>query len=170
MKGNPSMELAVKIEQKNAKVAVIGIGYVGLPLGIEIARAGFVTVGIDVDENKVAAVKAGKSFIGDVRDSDLVEVTSTGKFTATTDFSVLADCDIVNICVPTPFTASKDPDVSYIEDSGRRVATHMRKEQLVVLRSTTYPETTEKVLQPILDSAGKKVGRDYFLSFVPERI
>lgn len=164
------MDLAKKIHDRKAKVAVIGIGYVGLPLSIEIARAGFTTVGIDVDKTKVAAVRKGKSFIGDVKDSDLSEVTRSGKFTATTDFKVLASCDIVNICVPTPFTASKDPDVSYIEDSGRQVAKYFKPGQLIILRSTTYPETTEKVLQPILDCAGRKVGRDYFLSFVPERI
>jgi UDP-N-acetyl-D-glucosamine dehydrogenase len=164
------MDLANKIHDRTAKVAVIGIGYVGLPLSIEIARAGYTTVGIDVDKAKVAAVRNGKSFIGDVKDSDMTEVTRNGRFTATTDFRVLASCDIVNICVPTPFTASKDPDVSYIEDSGRQVAKHFKPGQLIVLRSTTYPETTEKVLQPILDSRGRKVGRDYFLSFVPERI
>jgi len=162
------MNLARKIQDRTAKVAVIGIGYVGLPLSIEIARAGFVTVGIDVDKTKVAAVRKRKSFIGDVRDSDLAEVA--GKFSATTDFGVLAKCDIINICVPTPFTASKDPDVSFIEYAGREVAKYLKPGQLIVLRSTTYPETTEKVLQPILDATGKKVGQDYFLSFVPERI
>ena len=100
----------------------------------------------------------------------MAEVTKSGKFTATTDFKVLASCDIVNICVPTPFTASKDPDVSFIQDAGREIAKHFKPGQLVVLRSTTYPETTEKVLQPILDEPGRKVGRDYYLSFVPERI
>ena len=162
------MDLAKKIHDREAKVAVIGIGYVGLPLSIEIARAGFEIVGIDVDKSKVAAVKKGRSFISDVKDSDLAEVSR--KFTATTDFKVLASCDIVNICVPTPFTASKDPDVSFIENAGREIARYMKPGQLVVLRSTTYPETTEKVLQPILDATGKKVGCDYYLSFVPERI
>ncbi len=164
------MDLAKKIHDREAKVAVIGIGYVGLPLSIEIARAGFATVGIDVDKSKVAAVRKGKSFIGDVKDSDVAEVTNSGKFTATTDFKTLASCDIVNICVPTPFTASKDPDVSFIEAAGREVAKYFRPGQLIVLRSTTYPETTEKVLQPILEQKGRKVGRDFYLSFVPERI
>jgi UDP-N-acetyl-D-glucosamine dehydrogenase len=164
------MDLATKIRQKKAKVAVVGIGYVGLPLGIEIARAGFPVVGVDVDKSKVAAVRRGKSFIGDVKDKDVAEATKSGRFTATTDFTVLADCDIVNICVPTPFTASKDPDVSYIEDSGRQLAKYWKRGRLIILRSTTYPETTEKVLQPILDRPGRRVGRDYFLSFVPERI
>src|SRR5512141_1013289 len=111
MRGD-NMDLANKIHDRTAKVAVIGIGYVGLPLSIEIARAGFTTVGVDVDKAKVAAVRKNKSFISDVKDSDIAEVGK--KFTATTDFEVLASCDIVNICVPTPFTASKDPDVSFI--------------------------------------------------------
>jgi len=162
------MDLAQRISDRTAKVAVIGIGYVGLPLSIEIARAGFTTVGVDVDKSKVAAVGKHKSFIGDVKDSDLTDVAD--KFSATTDFAVLASCDIINICVPTPFTASKDPDVSYIEDSGRQVAKYFKPGQLIVLRSTTYPETTEKVLQPILEQKGREVGRDYYLSFVPERI
>jgi UDP-N-acetyl-D-glucosamine dehydrogenase len=164
------MDLANRIRNRQAKVATIGIGYVGLPLSIEIARAGYWTVGIDVDRSKVEAVRKGRSFIGDVKDAEVAEVVKSGRFTATADFKVLSRCDIVNICVPTPFTASKDPDVSYIEDSGRQVAKHLQPGQLVILRSTTYPETTERVLQPILDRTGMVVGKDYFLSFVPERI
>jgi UDP-N-acetyl-D-glucosamine dehydrogenase len=164
------MNIASKIENHQARVATIGIGYVGLPLSIEIARAGFPTVGIDVDKGKVAAVGACRSFIGDVKDSELAEVVKSGLLTATTDFKALAKCDIINICVPTPFTASKDPDVSFIEAAGHEVAKYLKPGQLVILRSTTYPETTEKVLQPILDKTGMKVGKDYFLSFVPERI
>ncbi len=162
------MDLANKIHDRKAKVGVIGIGYVGLPLSIEIARAGFETIGVDVDKVKVDTVRKGKSFISDVKDSDLADVRA--RFTATTDFKALASCDIVNICVPTPFTPSKDPDVSFIQDAGRQVAKHFKPGQLVVLRSTTYPETTEKVLQPLLEIAGRQVGRDYYLSFVPERI
>ena len=164
------MDLAKKIQDRKATVAVIGIGYVGLPLSVEIARAGFATVGVDIDESKVAAVRKGKSFIGDVKDSEVSEVTRSGKFTVTTDFRVLASCDVVNICVPTPFTASKDPDVSFIEDAGRQVAKHRKPGQLIILRSTTYPETTEQVLKPILEASGRKVGRDFYLSFAPERI
>ncbi len=162
------MDLANKIHDRKAKVGVIGIGYVGLPLSIEIARAGFETVGVDVDKSKVEAVREGRSFISDVKDSDLAAVK--GKFSATTNFKVLATCDIVNICVPTPFTSSKDPDVTFIQEAGRQIAKYFKPGQLVVLRSTTYPETTEKVLQPILDKQDRKVGRDYHLSFVPERI
>jgi UDP-N-acetyl-D-glucosamine dehydrogenase len=165
-----ALNLTNRILERKARVAVIGIGYVGLPLGIEIARAGYPVIGIDVDRSKVAAVRKRRSFIGDVRDSDIAAVVNDGMFEATTDFRVLARCDIVNICVPTPFTPTKDPDVSYIIDSGKQVARFLRPGMLVILRSTTYPETTEKVLQPILDATGLVAGRDYYLSFVPERI
>lgn len=164
------MTLEQKIVKRNARVAVIGIGYVGLPLAVEMARAGFSVVGIDVDGQKVKAVRDCRSFIGDVPSEDIAEVVHTGRLEATTDYKACAGCDIINVCVPTPFTASKDPDVSFIVDSGRLVAKYLKRGQLVVLRSTTYPETTEKVLQPILDSTGLKVGKDYFLSFAPERI
>jgi UDP-N-acetyl-D-glucosamine dehydrogenase len=164
------MTLAEKIRSRKATVAVIGIGYVGLPLGVEIARTGFPTIGIDVDPAKVRAVNAGRSFIEDVPDRDVAEVTKSGRLRATADYSACAGCDIINICVPTPFTATKDPDVSYIEESGRLVARYLRKDRLVILRSTTYPETTEKVLLPILEGSGLKAGRDFHLSFAPERI
>ncbi len=164
------MTLEQKIANRSARVAVIGIGYVGLPLAVEMARAGYKVIGIDVDEEKVKAVRECRSFIGDVPSEDIAEVVGTGRFEATTDYRACARCDIINICVPTPFTASKDPDTSYIVDSGRLVAKHLKRGQLVILRSTTYPETTEKVLQPILDATGLKVGRDYYLSFAPERI
>ncbi len=164
------MSQAKRITDRRTRVAVIGIGYVGLPLSIEIARAGYDCVGIDVDPAKVKAVNRGKSFIGDVPAEEVAQVVRSGRFRATTDFGALAACEVINICVPTPFTPSKDPDVSFIEDAGRRVAEHLKPGRLVILRSTTYPETTEKVLQPILDRTGLKVGRDYYLSFVPERI
>ncbi|HUW30211.1 MAG TPA: nucleotide sugar dehydrogenase [Planctomycetota bacterium] len=163
------MDLAKKIHDRTAKIAVIGIGYVGLPLSIEIARAGFETVGIDTDESRVAGVHRGKSFIGDIKDSDLAAVRD--KFTATTGFEVLASCDIVNICVPTPFTTCKDPDLRYIKDAGLQVAKYFKAGQLVVLRSTSYPGTTEEFLAAILSCDGnRKVGSDYYLSFVPERL
>jgi UDP-N-acetyl-D-glucosamine dehydrogenase len=164
------VDLANKILKRQARVAVIGIGYVGLPLGVEIARAGFKTVGVDVDRHKVDSVNKGRSFIEDVPARDIAEVVTDGMFSATTDYRACAQCDIVNICVPTPFTPSKDPDVSFIVDSGRQVARHLRKGQLIILRSTTYPETTERVLQPILEETGLKAGRDFYLSFAPERI
>ena len=164
------MTLAQKIEQRKATVAVIGIGYVGLPLSVEIAREGFPTIGIDVDAAKVKTVNAGRSFIEDVPHRDVAGVVKTGRLHATTDYAACAEADIINICVPTPFTATKDPDVSFIEQSGRLIARYLKKGRLVILRSTTYPETTEKVLLPILEESGLKAGRDFHLSFAPERI
>lgn len=164
------MTLAEKIRTRKAKVAVIGIGYVGLPLGVEIARTGFPTVGIDTDPAKVRAVNAGKSFIEDVPDADVAEVVKAGRLRASSSYAACANCDIINICVPTPFTATKDPDVSYIESSGRLVARGLKPGRLVILRSTTYPETTERILLPILEQSGLKAGRDFHLAFAPERI
>lgn len=163
-------KLIEQIEQKRVKVAVVGIGYVGLPLAVEIARAGYETIGIDVDRAKVEAVNNGKSYIGDVPAADVAELIRQGRLKAVSDYRHCAECSIINICVPTPFTSSKDPDVSYIIKSGQEIARYLRKGQLIVLRSTTYPETTEKVLLPILEQTGLKVGSDFFLSFAPERI
>ncbi len=162
--------LEEKIQKHQAKVAVIGIGYVGLPLAVEIARTGFETTGIDVDPKKVAAVNHGRSFIGDITDADVAEMVEAKRLHATTDYRICGECDVINICVPTPFTASKDPDVSYIISAGNEVARELHPGQLIVLRSTTYPETTEKVLLPILEKTGLKVGKEFFLSFAPERI
>ncbi len=164
------MDLANKILEHKARVAVVGIGYVGLPLCVEIARAGYHTVGIDVDSKKVNAIRHGKSFIEDVRAQDIAAVVDDHMLDATTDYRVCGRCDIIIICVPTPFTPTKDPDVSYIEESGRAVARYLKPGRLVILRSTTYPETTEKVLQPLLEKSGLKAGKDFHLSFVPERI
>ena len=164
------MDLADKILKRSARVAVIGIGYVGLPLCIETARAGYPTTGIDIDKKKVNAMKRGRSFIEDVASRDVAALVKDRTLEATTDYRVCGRCDIINICVPTPFTPTKDPDVSYIEESGRAIARHLKPGQLIILRSTTYPETTEKVLQPLLEKTGMKAGRDFYLSFVPERI
>ncbi|MBM3314594.1 nucleotide sugar dehydrogenase [candidate division WOR-3 bacterium] len=164
------MNLEDRILKRRARVAVIGIGYVGLPLSVEIARAGYETVGIDVDERKVASVNRGRSFIEDVPSTDIAEVRRAGRFSATTDYAACGRCDVINVCVPTPFTPSKDPDVSFIVDSGRQVAKTLRRGQLVILRSTTYPETTTKVLQPVLEAGGLRAGRDFHLAFAPERI
>uniref|UniRef100_A0A7C4CEC9 Nucleotide sugar dehydrogenase n=1 Tax=candidate division WOR-3 bacterium TaxID=2052148 RepID=A0A7C4CEC9_UNCW3 len=164
------MSLTDLILKRKARVAVVGTGYVGLPMCVEIARAGYPVVGVDVDPAKIASLRQGKSFIEDVPHSDVAAVVDAGKLTATTDYRICGRCDIINICVPTPFTPSKDPDVSFIVDSGKAISRSMRPGQLIVLRSTTYPETTEKVLLPILESSGLKLGRDFHLAFVPERI
>lgn len=164
------MKTETLIIKRKARVAVIGIGYVGLPLCVEIARAGFETIGIDVDPSKVDSLNRGRSFIEDVPSHDIAELRQTGRLIATTDYSVCANCDIINICVPTPFTPSKDPDVSFIVDSGRQIAKTLRRGQLIILRSTTYPQTTTGVLRPILETGRLKAGRDFYLAFAPERI
>lgn len=164
------MNTRTGVIERSSTVAVMGVGYVGLPLALEMARAGYRTIAMDVDPDKIKNIRRGHSYIGDVSDAEISSVIADGRLTATTDFRALRNCDIVNICVPTPFTPTKDPDVSYIEAAGRQIAKTLHQGMLVVLRSTTYPETTEKVLQPILDASGLKVGRDYYLSFVPERI
>ncbi|OYD16079.1 UDP-N-acetyl-D-glucosamine dehydrogenase [candidate division WOR-3 bacterium JGI_Cruoil_03_51_56] len=164
------MDLANKILKRKARVAIIGIGYVGLPLCVEIARAGYRTTGIDINSKKVNAVRRGRSFIDDVPTRDVAAVVDDSMLEATTDYRVCRNCDIIIICVPTPFTPTKDPDISYIKESGRSVARYLKPGQLIILRSTTYPETTEKILQPILEQNKLKAGKDFCLSFVPERI
>jgi UDP-N-acetyl-D-glucosamine dehydrogenase len=164
------MDLKKKIETHQAKVAVIGLGYVGLPLAVEFARAGFEVIGIDLDPQKVANINKGNNYIIDVNDGYLKEIVSQGKLKATDDYSLLKKCDAVHICVPTPFTITKDPDISYIINSAESIAKYLHKEMLVILKSTTYPETTTKVVLPILEKTGLKVGKDFYLSFSPERI
>jgi UDP-N-acetyl-D-glucosamine dehydrogenase len=164
------MNLSDKILKRKAKVAIVGMGYVVLPLGIEIARSGFPVVGIDLDPKKVAALKAGQSYIEDVPSSDLKPLVDKNLLSASTSYAACRDCDVINVCVPTPFTKAKDPDNSFIHSAGREIARYLRKDTLVVLRSTTYPETTEKEFLPLLEASGLKVGRDFFLAFAPERI
>ncbi|MEO0069831.1 MAG: nucleotide sugar dehydrogenase [candidate division WOR-3 bacterium] len=163
-------KLEAKIRRREARVAIVGIGYVGLPLAVEIARAGYETIGIDVDRGKVTAVNRGESFIGDVPSADVAELVKARKLKATTSYTPCSKSDVINICVPTPFTPTKDPDISYIVSSGKAVARFLHPGQLIILRSTTYPETTEKVLLPLLEKSGLKVGKDFYLSFAPERI
>ncbi|MEO0084071.1 MAG: nucleotide sugar dehydrogenase, partial [candidate division WOR-3 bacterium] len=164
------MELQNKILKRTAKVGIVGLGYVGLPLAVEIAKAGYVVYGIEVDTYKVKLVNIGKSYIEDVSSEELAQLSLSKKIIAYNNYDVCSQCDIINICVPTPFTKSKDPDVSYIIDAGNEIAKRLKPEQLIILRSTTYPETTEKVLLPILEKSGLKVGKDFYLSFAPERI
>lgn len=159
-----------KISQREAKVGIIGLGYVGLPMAIEVAKAGFDVIGIDLDVKKVKAINSGKSYIEDVPSEEVESLVTAKKIKAYKNYPVCAQCDIINICVPTPFTKTKDPDVSYIIDSGKEIAKYLHSGQLIVLRSTTFPETTEKILLPILEKSGLKVGKDFYLSFAPERI
>jgi UDP-N-acetyl-D-glucosamine dehydrogenase len=159
-----------KIRSKQARPCVIGLGYVGLPLAVEFASAGFDTVGVDVDADKVAAVQRGESYIGDVASGLLSEVVSAGKLKATTDFSVLADVDTINICVPTPLRKTRDPDISFIVSAVEEIQQRLHPGQLIVLESTTYPGTTEEVILPVLEAGGLKVGKDFYVAFSPERV
>jgi UDP-N-acetyl-D-glucosamine dehydrogenase len=163
-------ELKEKIEHGEARCGVIGLGYVGLPLALEFARAGMHVTGIDLDERKIEAIKAGKSYIVDVSDEEIAEQVGAGRFEATTEFSVIRDLDTINICVPTPLRKTKDPDLTYVVSAVNEIRKHLRPGQLVILESTTYPGTTDEVVRPALEASGLKVGEDFCLAFSPERI
>ncbi len=167
-----SMPLALvdKIESKKAKIGIIGLGYVGLPLAVEFAQAGLNTVGVDLNDEKVAQVNAGQSYVEDVSSEIVGQVVGSGTLRATTDFAVLAEVDCICISVPTPLSKTKDPDISYIVAACDAIVQHFQPGQLIVLESTTYPGTTEEVLLPRLSEGGAKVGEDFFLAFSPERI
>jgi len=150
-------------------VGVIGLGYVGLPLVIEFGRAGFRVTGFDTDERKVQALNAGRSYIKHIPSRDIKELTKKGRFTAAADFSLLRDTDCIIICVPTPLNRHRDPDLSYVLGTTETIAAHLRKGQLVVLESTTYPGTTDEEVKPLLEATGLKVGRDIYLAYSPER-
>ncbi len=162
--------LAEKIRRKEAKAGVVGLGYVGLPLAVEFARAGFPVTGIDVNQSKVDEVNAGRSYVKDVPDSALAPLTGDGRLRATADFSAIGELDTVNICVPTPLRKTKDPDMSYVADACREVAGRLHRGMLVILESTTYPGTTDEFVLPMLEESGLKVGEDFFLCFSPERV
>jgi UDP-N-acetyl-D-glucosamine dehydrogenase len=162
--------LKTKLEQHNATAAVIGLGYVGLPLAMEIAAAGFDVIGIDLDTSKIAALKQGKSYILDVPEKTIADAVRSGKFTPTSDFSALAKADTVSICVPTPLSKSRDPDISFILSATEEIRKYLHPGQLIVLESTTYPGTTDELIVPELESTGLKVGNDFFVAFSPERI
>ena len=162
--------LLQKIQDKSIVAGVVGLGYVGLPLAVEKAKAGFRTIGFDVQKDKVDMVNAGHNYIGDVVDSDLAALVADGRLSATTDFSFIKDVDFVAICVPTPLDAHQQPDISYVESSARSIAEYLHKGMMVVLESTTYPGTTEELIKPILESSGLKCGEDFYLGFSPERV
>lgn len=165
-----AMELKQKVEKHEAQIGVIGLGYVGLPLAVEKGKVGFPVLGFDINAARVDRVNAADNYIGDVKDEELTELVQKGVLTATTDFSRLAECDVVIICVPTPLTITRDPDISYIQASAEQIAKFLRPGQLVTLESTTYPGTTEEVILPLLEKTGLKVGKDFFLAFSPERV
>ena len=164
------MNLKEKIDSRMAEVAVIGLGYVGLPLALEFARAGFPVTGLDVDMRKVESLRQGRSYIADVSGEDVAAQVKAGRLRATTDYEALHTADVIFICVPTPFDAMKAPDLSYIRAAAEGIAQRLRREQLVILQSTTYPGTTEEVVLPILEKSGLKAGVDFCLGFSPERI
>ena len=163
-------KLIDKIERRAARCGVIGLGYVGLPLALEFARVGFRVVGIDLDEGKVQAIQDGRSYIVDVSDEEIARPVREGKFSATTDFSVISELDTINICVPTPLRKTKDPDLTYVVSAVNEIRKYLRPGQLVILESTTYPGTTEEVVRPALEASGLEVGQDFCLAFSPERI
>jgi UDP-N-acetyl-D-glucosamine dehydrogenase len=162
--------LKAKLESHQATAAVIGLGYVGLPLAMEIAAAGFNVIGIDLDGNKIATLQQGKSYILDVAEKVIADAIGSGKFTPTSDFSALAKADTVSICVPTPLSKSRDPDISFILSATEETRKYLHPGQLIVLESTTYPGTTDELIVPELESSGLKVGSDFCVAFSPERI
>jgi UDP-N-acetyl-D-glucosamine dehydrogenase len=159
-----------KIIDRSATVGVIGLGYVGLPLAVEKAKAGFKVIGFDIQESKVKMVNEGHNYIGDVVNADLEKIVSDGHLRATVDFDELSNCDVVAICVPTPLDIYKQPDLTYVINSTKDVAKRLHKDMLVVLESTTYPGTTEDVMKPILEETGLICGKDFYLAFSPERV
>ncbi|MCL1789765.1 MAG: nucleotide sugar dehydrogenase [Peptococcaceae bacterium] len=165
-----AIELIAKIEGHVARVGVIGLGYVGLPLAVEKAKVGFPVLGFDIQQKRVDFVNASSNYIGDVSDEELRTVVQSGLLEATCDFGRLGECDVIVICVPTPLTVTRDPDISYMKNSAEEIAKRLRVGQLVTLESTTYPGTTEEIIYPILQQAGLEVGKDYFLAFSPERV
>jgi len=167
-KDQPSLEK--KILQHSAKVGIIGLGYVGLPLAVEFARAGFDVTGIEIDKDKVRMINRGECYIQDVNQSELKELVKNNRLTATGDFSVLKETDAVSICVPTPLRKTRDPDISYILAAVEEIAKYIHRGQLVVLESTTYPGTTREIILPKLANKKFLVGRDFYLAFSPERI
>ena len=163
--------LLKKIEQREIVVGVVGLGYVGLPLAVEKAKAGFKTIGFDVQDSKVEMVNAGHNYIGDVVDQDLADIVKNGMLSATNDFSFIRDVDFVAICVPTPLDIYQQPDISYVKASTEAIALYMTKGTMVVLESTTYPGTTEELVKPILEAgSGLICGEDFYLGFSPERV
>lgn len=162
-------QLRTRIDQQSAAVGVIGLGYVGLALAVEFARAGFKTIGIDIDPTRVERINRGDSYIEDVSKTDLHDLVSCGQLQARGDFNELKGLDTVSICVPTPLSKTKDPDLSHIVSATKEIAQHLRQGQLIVLESTTYPGTTQEIILPELEATGLRAGTDFFLAFSPER-
>ncbi|NOT25623.1 MAG: nucleotide sugar dehydrogenase [Acidobacteria bacterium] len=164
------MSLKDKIRDRKARIGVIGLGYVGLPLAVEFAMKGFDVTGLDVDESKIKEINAGRSYILDVKTEHVKACVDAGRLRASSDMSHLKDMDAIDICVPTPLRKTKDPDLSYVVQAVDSVKAHLKKGQLVILESTTYPGTTDEVVQPALEENGLKAGVDFYLAFSPERV
>ena len=162
--------LEQRLRDKSALLGVIGLGYVGLPLAVEKAKAGYRVIGFDIQPHKVDMVNQAINYIGDVVDEDLATIVEAGMLTATNDFSRISELDCVSICVPTPLDRYQQPDLSYVKSTAETIAKYMHRDMLIVLESTTYPGTTEELLKPILESSGLKCGTDFFLAFSPERV
>ncbi len=169
-KATASAQLRERIVKKTARVGVLGLGYVGLPLAVEFARAGFDVTGIDVQQSKIDALNRGHSYVKDIKDSILQPLVESGKLRATSDLSVIQQLDTVDICVPTPLRKTKDPDMSYVVAATEAIAEHLHPGLLVMLESTTYPGTTEELVLPKLEARGLRAGEDFFLCFSPERV
>ncbi|HEX8219043.1 MAG TPA: nucleotide sugar dehydrogenase [Chloroflexia bacterium] len=169
---NTKVQLLAKLQSKEARVGIIGLGYVGLPLALVFAEAGYRVIGVDVDPTKIAFINTGQSYIEDVKSESLAKAVASGRLRATTDFAALYECDAVSICVPTPLRKTGDPDISYIVSATNQIAKYLHPGMVIVLESTTYPGTTTEVLLPQLSSNGQhlKVGEDFFLAFSPERV
>src|SRR5688500_4834689 len=165
-----STQLIDSIRARKARVGVVGLGYVGLPLAVEFARAGYTVTGIDLSPAKVDAVARKESYIPDVRSTDVAALVEAGRLRATSDFSVVAELDTINICGPTPLRKTKDPDMSYVVSAVEEVGKYLHRGMLVILESTTYPGTTTEVVQPILERSGLRAGVDFHLAFSPERV
>src|SRR5215210_817680 len=165
----PVSDLVAAMTSRRATIGVIGLGYVGLPLALTAAKAGFGVLGFDVDEPRTRQINRGESFIKHIGSASIAGAVSEGRFEATADFSRLSEPDAILICVPTPLTRHREPDLSYVENTARAIAARLRPGQLVVLESTTYPGTTEEVVKPILEATGLRSGIDFFLAYSPER-
>src|SRR5687767_4157318 len=165
-----TVSLKEQIRDRKARIGVIGLGYVGLPLAVEFAKRGFDVTGFDVDQSKVTEINAGRSYILDVKTEDVKASVDAGRLRATRDMSKLQDMDAIDICVPTPLRKTKDPDLSYVVQAVDSVKAHLKRGQLVILESTTYPGTTDEVVQPALEEGGLKAGEDFHLAFSPERV
>ena len=163
-------DLIARVQERERPIGIVGLGYVGLPLVMEFARAGFRVLGFDVSKGAVEGLNAGRSHVQDVPSADLAAFVKSGKFAATTDLARLNEPDVVSICVPTPLSKTKDPDVSYVLAATNSVKQTLRRGQLIVLESTTYPGTTRELMLPALEAAGLTVGEDVFLAFSPERV